>query len=88
MINGIPTANSRGRDDLEAMGFIFSENYFNKSNQLCHMMTVTINAIESVNASGIRCDYCNIADQPDTRCSQSDVATLLVISSKDLFLLI
>ena len=67
-----------GRIHLESMGFIFSESYFNESNQLCHMMMVTINATESVNASSIRCEYCPTAH----RCSISDEATLLVIASK------
>ena len=83
MINGIPTANEKGRDDLEAMGFIFSES---EPSQPCHTMMVTINANESVNASSIRCDYCPTADQPD-RCNRSDEATLLVIASKIIFLL-
>ena len=63
------------------MGFMFSESYFNETNQLCHTMMVTINATESVNASRIRCEYCLAAD----RCSRSDEATLLVIASKILF---
>ena len=85
MINGIPAANRRGRDDLEAMGFFLSESYFNEINQLCHMIMVTINATESVNASRIRCDYCPTGDQPNNNCSRSDEATLLVIPSKVFF---
>ena len=60
------------------MGFIFSESYFNETNQLCHTMMVTINATESVNASSISCEYCSTLHQ----CSISNEATLLVIASK------
>jgi hypothetical protein len=82
IIDGIRTVNKRGRADLEAKGFIFS----NESNQLCHMMMVTINANESVDGSSIRCEYCPTGDQSNSTCGQSNEATLLVIASKILFL--
>ena len=72
-----------GRVQLESMGFIFSEKWFNESNQQCHMMMVTINATESVNGSRIRCDYCPTADQPG--CRRSDEAILLVIAASNVF---
>ena len=82
-INNIPAQkNHGGQAQLESMGFIFSDTYFNESNQQCHVMMVTINASESVNASSIQCNYCPTADHHN--CRQSDEATLLVIASKSL----
>ena len=80
--NIIPSQNPRGREHLESEGFTFSEGLYNESNQQCHVMMVTINASESVNASNIQCHYCPTADQRN--CRQSDEATLLVIASKSL----
>ena len=86
VINDTPALkNHGGQAHLESMGFTFFEGYFNESNQRCHVMVVTINASESVNASSIQCDYCPTADQPDHYCQHYE-ATLLVIASKCLVL--
>ena len=81
VINKTPVQYGQGgHAELERMGFTFSEEYFNQSHLLCHVMMVNINASESVNGSSILCEYCPTFDQQYS-CQRIE-ATLLVTTSK------